>query len=176
MKSKKFKSPDFIGIGTMKAASSWIFYNLKKHPEICGAKRKEVHFFDRHKYKKGLKFYSKFFKHCDENKIKGEFTPSYIYDKEAPGRIHDNLPEVKIIACLRNPVDRAYSEYRFSIEKKGKLRWYSGFLTALQKDRTFREKGFYYKQLKKYFNLFPKENIKIMIFDDLKRDPSSFIK
>lgn len=171
------KYPDFIGIGAMKAASTWIFTCLNEHPEICMGETKEIHFFDQlHDYRKGVEYYSSFFNHCNSNKIKGEFTPSYIHREGAAQRIYHCFPQIKLIACLRNPVNRAYSEYRYAVQQKGKLSLYSSFKEAIERDLPFREKGYYYQQLKEYFDLFPAENIKVMIFQHLKKNPTEFIQ
>ncbi len=119
MTLNKKQKIDFIGIGAAKAASTWIFTCLNEHPEICSDSRKETNFFSRYyNYKKGIKYYYSLFSHCSEDKIKGEFSPTYISSPQAPYLIYKHFPEVKLIACLRNPVDRAYSEYNFRVRTK----------------------------------------------------------
>ena len=101
------REPDFIGIGASKAASSWIFSCLKEHPEICVSSKKEINFFNKpYNYNKGIEHYKSFFKHCPKKSIKGEFTPNYINSTQVPQLIHKHFPNVKIIACLRNPIDK----------------------------------------------------------------------
>ncbi|MCD4694406.1 sulfotransferase domain-containing protein [bacterium] len=170
-------APDFIGIGVMKAATSWIFKCLIEHPEICDSSKKELHFFDRpDNYKKGIEYYKSFFDNCSRDKIKGEYTPSYIFSKEAPDLIYKHFPNVKIVACLRNPVDRAISHYKFNVYTKGRLSIYNEFGEAVRRDNEIVKRGNYYGQLKKYFDLFPRENILILAYEELKSNPEREIK
>lgn len=128
MENNHKQSPDFIGIGVMKAATTWIFQCLVEHPDICGSSKKEIHFFDRpENYKKGLEYYKAFFNNCSHDKVKGEYTPRYIFSKDAPELIYKNFLDVKIIACLRNPVDRAASHYKFSVCQNGRLSVFCSF-------------------------------------------------
>src|SRR6056297_2233099 len=127
-KERENFSPDFIGIGAMKAATSWIYKCLIEHPEVCGSSKKELHFFDRpQNYKKGIDYYISFFKHCPQDKAKGEYTPNYLYSPATPELISRHFPNVKIIVCLRNPAERAWSHYLFSVKKKGRLSLYKNF-------------------------------------------------
>ena len=174
---KKYSKPDFIGIGAMKSASGWIFKCLREHPEVSNKNIKELYFFNKpYNYRKGIKFYLSIFKKAPVNTIKGEFTPSYMLSPHVASRIYKHLPNVKIIACLRNPAERAYSDYRYNIQEDGRFNLYKDFEDTLEKDKDFVERGFYYKQLKPYFDLFPKKNILIVFFEDLKKNPKEFIQ
>ena len=94
---------------------------------------------------------------------------------DVPLLIHKHLPNVKLVACLRNPAERAYSDYRYNIQEKGRFSLYKDFEEVLKNDKDFVKRGFYFKQLKEYFELFPRENILILFYEDLKRDPIEFI-
>ena len=175
-KNTKFQL-DFIGIGAAKSATYWIFQCLRSHPEICFSSRKELHFFDTpYNYNKGFKYYYSFFTHCPKNKIKGEFTPGYLSSPKAPNLIYASFPNVKIIACLRNPIEKIFSHYRSQIQKNRRFGIYKTFEDAIRRNRDLREQGFYYKQLKRYYDIFPKENILITFYNDLKKNPRGFIK
>ena len=173
----KFKI-DFIGIGVMKAATSWIFECLKEHPEICVCSEKEPHFFDwPFRYKKGLEYYYSLYEHCPQSKIKGEYTASYIRFPQALSLIHKHFPDVKLIVSLRNPIDRAFSQYLYNVQLGGRLSVYKSFREALENDQdNIVERGFYYKQLNSCFKTFPKEQVLILFFEDLKNDPLKFLK
>lgn len=174
--SRKSLGPDFIGIGAMKSASGWIFRCIEEHPEVSDKTPKEFYFFNKsYNYEKGIEYYYSIFSEHPKNKIKGEFTPSYILSPQVPSLIYKHLPDIKIIACLRNPAERAYSDYRYNIQEKGRFRIYKSFKDIINKDKDFVERGFYYKQLKRYFELFPKENILILFYEDLKKNPVEFI-
>jgi hypothetical protein len=161
----------------MKSASGWIFKCLREHPEISNKNIKELYFFNKnYNYRKGIKYYYSIFKKAPANTVKGEFTPSYMLSPEVAYRIYKHLPNVKIIACLRNPAERAYSDYRYNIQEDGRFKLYKNFEDTLEKDKEFVERGFYCKQLKPYFELFPSENILVVFFEDLKKNPMEFIQ
>lgn len=166
---------DFIGIGASRSGSTWISQCLKEHPQICFSRKKEIHFFSNpEKYKKGLKYYASFFKKCDDL-IKGEFTPQYLTNPESAALIKKHFPNVKLIACLRNPIDRLYSQYYFDLAREKTN--YKNFEDYLRDKKTKRniKKGCYYSGLKKYFEIFPKEKILVLLYDDLKKNPINFV-
>ncbi len=176
MENSHKQSPDFIGIGVMKAATTWIFQCLVEHPQVCDRSKKELHFFDKpQKYKKGIEFYLSFFQNCLNDKIKGEFTPAYIFSRQTPELIYRHFPNTKIIVCLRNPVDRVASHYKFNVYQNGRLSIYKNFSQAIRKDKEIVVRGKYYEQLKKYFDLFPKDNILVTIYEEIKNDPQKEI-
>lgn len=161
---------DFIGIGTGKSATTWIHKCLVEHPGVCVPKVKEVHFFDRH-YEEGIEWYEKFFSDCDQEKVIGEYTPGYLFVKNGAELIHKHFPSVKLILCFRNPLDRLVSKYYYE---------YSRGKTALNIDQRLNEldleKFLYFKSLQRYLNLFPKEQILVLIYDDIKKDSRSFVR
>jgi len=169
--------PDFIGVGSEKAATGWIFESLNAHPEICGSSPKEINFFNEsYKYRKGLNFYLSHFSHCSEDKVKGEISPAYFSSPQVPFLIHKYFPDIKIIICLRNPIEKIYSLYRFHVKVKQRLSIYDSFETAVKYDKRLIEQGFYYKIIVPYFKLFPKKNIFVLFYEDLKKDPVKFIQ
>ncbi|MFW6174035.1 MAG: sulfotransferase family protein [Elusimicrobiota bacterium] len=180
MKNKKDKDGfkiDFIGIGAPRCATTWIFECLKEHPEICGSSKKEIHFFDKpHRFRKGKGYYASFFEHCSDRKLWGEYTPSYLHYKKAPSRMYNYFPDAKLLVSLRNPVERAYSHYRRGKINKSRLGHYDNFREAVERDPVVVEKGFYFKQLKRYYKYFPQENILIQFYKDLKKNPKNFIQ
>ena len=175
--SRNSLGPDFIGIGAMKSASGWIFKSLRQHPEVSDKNMKEQYFFNKpYNYRKGINSYYSIFIKSPKGKIKGEFTPSYMLSPQVPQLIHKHLPNVKIIACLRNPAERAYSDYRYNLQEKGRFKLYKDFEDVIKNDKDFVDRGLYFKQLKEYFELFPRENILILFHEDLKKDPTEFIQ
>lgn len=168
--SKKW-APDFIGIGAMKAATYWFYCCLQEHPEICMSKKKEIHFFDTEEsYSKGIKWYEDFFTECADDKKQGEVTPDYICSPDVAERIHKHYPDVKLFVCLRNPIERAYSHYRFNVVRKGNMTIYNSFEQAVEKEKTLVMMGQYYEQIQKYYDYFSKENLHIIIYDDIATD------
>jgi len=176
MNDENFKI-DFIGIGASRSGSTWIGQCLKEHPQICFSSIKETNFFNRDEnYNKGLNLYKKFFKECSRDQIKGEFTPNYLRAPIAAQRIHDNFPNTKLIVCLRNPIERAYSQYFYnkSKEKETSCTFEQAIDGPLK--NSYLGKGNYFTNLQPFINLFPKEKILIMIYEDIDKDPHKFIE
>ncbi len=165
---------DFLGVGAQKSGTSWAYTCLYEHPQIC-APIKEIHFFSRPRFEKGYEWYESHFKGCANGKLQGEFSTSYLYSKEAPARIHARYPEMKIIAILRNPVERAYSQYRNSI-KSGEINESKTFDEYMKEEVSVIEQGRYAEQLERYLTLFPSENVQILIYEDIRRDPVIFMR
>ncbi len=165
---------NFIGIGAQKSGTSWAYACLYEHPEIC-APVKEIHFFSRPRFEKGQGWYEGHFSSCKEGKHKGEFSTSYLYSKDAPERIQALYPQAKIIAIIRNPVARAVSQYRNSI-KSGEITEDVPFEAFAEQEKSVLEQGLYSVQLSRYYALFPKEQILVLVYEDIKKDPKAFMK
>ena len=106
--------PDFLVIGAQKSGTRWLRMHLGMHPEIFVADR-ELRFFNGDDFGRGLDFYRNSFDGWDGEPITGEATPSYMMWLEDPAkmaaRIDESLPDAKLFALLRNPVDRTYSAF-----------------------------------------------------------------
>lgn len=164
---------NFIGIGAQKSGTSWAYACLYEHPEIC-APIKEIHFFSRPRFSEGKNWYESHFKNCDVKKLKGEFSTSYLYSKEAPERIKEMYPEVKLIAILRNPVKRAISHYGNAI-KSGEISESVTFDEFSISEPSVKDQGLYSQQLSRYYELFPKYQVLVLIYEDIKKDPQAFM-
>ena len=116
----------FIICGTQKGGTTALDYYLRFHEEVCMAKKKEVHFFDNDDYfkRKKIKYqdYHKFFNPSKNHKIIGEATPIYMFWENAMERIYDYNPDMKLIAILRNPIDRAFSNWNMEKQRKRETR------------------------------------------------------
>src|SRR5687768_13237463 len=97
--------PDFLIIGAQRGGTTSLYRYLTEHPEIDPAVRKEIHFFSRH-HEQGLDWYRAHFPRRDESSLVGEASPNYLVHPDVPARVAAALPRVKLIALLRNPVDR----------------------------------------------------------------------
>lgn len=174
MSAAEFKI-DFLGVGVEKAGTSWVAECLAQHPQICFASQKEVHFFNKN-HEKGLTFYQSYFKNYPlDNEKKGEFTPRYFYNQQVPERIKKHFPQVKIIICLRNPLDRLHSHYYHNIAH-GRLSQKVPLEKAIQHNPDFINYGMYSQMLKKYFNIFSRENILVIIYKDIQEKPQQIIQ
>jgi len=166
----KHKKIDFIGIGAPKCATTWIYSCLIEHPQICGPRNKELHFFS-NEYFRGINWYHKQFKNCPDNKVLGEFSPSYFENPQAVQRIYEHFPNIKIIVCLRHPIERIISQYYFDKSRHQINKDLNSYLNDPSSNQFL-----YFKNLQKYINLFPKENILILFYQDLKNDPRQLVK
>ncbi len=163
--------PNFLGIGTQRGATTWLFNCLREHPEIFVPDIKEVSFFDVY-YEKGISYYESFFQDTKGYKAVGEITPDYLYCRHCPERIARHLPDVKMIVILRNPVDRAFSAYNFFFRNEPGLT----FREAMLREPSLLEKGLYYEQLKRYFAYFRRDAFLILLYEDLSNDNLGTIK
>ena len=165
---------DFIGIGAQKSGTSWAYACLYEHPEIC-APVKEIHFFSRPRFEKGREWYESHFKNCDASKCRGEFSTSYLYSEKTPQRIKELYPDIKLIAILRNPVSRAISQY-FNAIKAGEIDATISFETYMKDEPSVMEQGLYAEQLERYMNVFKKDQILVLIYEDIRKDPKAFMR
>lgn len=193
------KLPDFLIMGPPKTASTSLYYYLSQHPQIFMSPKKEIRFFDLY-YAKGLSYYSEFFRECPEEKLAGEASPTYSFLPFVAKRIKKDLPEVKLIFCFRNPVERAFSgwlmrrtkgneilSFREALEENFKQQnrilfssdnfeeeWLKDQKDLNRKNvitlRTYIEASMYAQHLKHYKKFFKTENIQIILLDDLKND------
>lgn len=168
--------PDFLGIGAQRCGTTWLYENLRAHPEIFMPDKKELNFFSEinGNYAKGLPWYENYFKDASPTDRKGEITPEYLLDPSVPGRIIKALDTVKVIAILRNPLDRALSSYGKGLREGN---WDIGFDEFTRTNRDYCiDRGKYYRQLLPFFERWPKENILIKIYEDIAGGPQEFLK
>ena len=164
--------PNLIGCGAGKSGTTSLYHYLNQHPDIFMAKAKEVHFFSNH-YDKGVSWYTDNFKGAHSAKIVGEFSTSYMLNPAVPERIFDLLPEAKLIFVFRNPIERAYSNYWFSVSI-GTQDENITFSEAIRNDLGYTKyvaSGFYYHHLQKFLKFYHPSNMYIMLTEDLKTNP-----
>lgn len=190
--------PNFIIIGAQKAGTTSLFQYLKQHPQVYMSPIKEPQFFAldgarldfRGPYLKSVNIiknieaYKSLFHGVSDEKAIGEGSTWYLYSQRAPERIRSNIPDVKLIAMLRHPADRAYSNFlhciRLGIEPL------IDFEQALRDEETrlssrwghpwyYTRKGFYYSQLKRYFQKFDVDQIRVYLYEDFKANPTLII-
>lgn len=168
---------DFIGIGTPKAASTWVFQCLSEHPQICGSSEKEVCFFNNpFNFKKGFDWYYSFFRHRKPGQIIGEFSPPYIYKKETAQKIRELLPQVKLIVTFRNPIEKLYSMFWYNkIGGRGSMALFGTFEDALRDVPGMKENALHAQQFSHYVALFPKEQIHVIFYDDILENPEKVL-
>lgn len=165
---------DFIGIGAQKSGTSWVHACLFEHPEVCSP-IKEIHFFSRERFARGRGWYEDHFKTCESGKKKGEFSTSYLYSPSTAEKIALLYPEVRIIAILREPTDRAYSQYRNAI-KAGEIVQSIDFSEYFKMEKSCMEQGLYTGQLERYYTYFNQEQVLVLLYEESKENPEAFIQ
>jgi len=182
----KDRLPNFFIVGAPKAGTTSLYYYLRRHPEVFMSAIKEPNYFSYdetirqnlyHKEKGvgDLAGYKKLFAEANgQYKAVGEASVSYLFYPSVPGRIRQMVPEAKIIMSLRNPVERAFSHYFM----EHKLGYVNATLEDIVLKKTthkyahlwyqqYVELGLYYEQVKRYMEVFPKEQLCIFIYDEL---------
>lgn len=157
--------PNFLGIGAMRAGTSWLFVQLRNHKDVYISEQKELNFFNDF-YDHGIGWYCSHFPSVKESvkyRAIGEITPTYMDDPDAASRIHVHVPNSRFIVMLRNPVDRAYSEYTKTLRN---LNFKGTFDEFIERSKGVLERGYYTKQLERYFRLFSRNQFLFLIFED----------
>ena len=182
---------DFFVVGAARCGTTSLYNYLSQHPQIYLPAIKELNYFsnveskdhatylkpkkDKHYHTKIIKkeeVYKSVFEDAKKKQQKGDISPSYLWDKETAKRIYAHNPNAKIIISLRNPVQRAFSHYVMNVsighenaqsfadalKKEPELIWGGGSL--------YLQLSAYYEAVKPYFDVFPKENICILVFED----------
>ncbi len=199
--------PDFMIIGTQKGGTTSLYNYLLEHPSIAPIYIKEPHFFDIY-YNKGILWYRSHFpttlqkyyvKYLQKRAfLTGEASPYYMPHPLAPARVARALPKVKLIMVLRNPIDRAYSQYQHQVRQPGveplsfeeaidreeerlaseekKLLENKHFVSFNHRHYSYLTRGRYIDQIPMWMKFFPKEQILILKSEDLYSNPSATLK
>lgn len=112
--------PDFIIIGAQKSGTSSLFYYLSQHPSLNLSVTKEIHYYNYYtRQGKNIGWYKSFFplKVRSINKKTGEASPYYLFEENAAKQLKRDIPTIKLIVILRNPIDRAYSAYNMNVSQ-----------------------------------------------------------
>ena len=182
--------PNFLIIGAMKSGTTALYYYLEQHPEIYMSPVKEPNFFSSQEQENAadtvthIKTYQNLFRGASGKKAMGEASHSYLYEPGAAAEIRRYVPEAKLIAILRKPIDRAYSHFLHMVRSGTEP--LDDFAQALQEDeegihkeRTFQDyigRGLYYDQLRRYFSRFPREQVRVYLYEDLRDAPISTVQ
>jgi hypothetical protein len=162
--------PDFLYVGAAKSGSSWIYEVLRNHPEVYVPPAKDIQFFDKN-YHRGINWYASFFADVGATQKCGELSHDYFFDRAYAERIAEHIPQVKVLACLRNPAERIISHYHYArtvfVDHRETLESFSNSDKAVKGSD-------YLNNLRPFYELFPRENIRILFFDDLRNHPERF--
>jgi hypothetical protein len=185
--------PDFLILGAQKAGTTALYAYLRRHPRITGPSWKEISFFDRH-YLRGEAWYRGNFPNLlrTRGELVGEASPSYLFHPLAPERAAALVPSARLIALLRNPVDRALSHYHHEVAlgreelsfedalaaeeerlegEEERLRAEPGYFSSAWWNYTYKGRGRYAEQLERWLERFPREQLLILPSEELLGDP-----
>ena len=187
--------PDFIIIGAQKSGTSSLHHILAQHRDVFIPKG-EIFFFDvddveQHPdfflHTRGgwvdhdfygnldryLAWYRRLFEGAQEGQLKGEDSTTYLASKVAPERIGRLAPKCRLIAILRDPVRRAWSHYWHTVST-GRATMSFERTLSLRPGNILR-RGFYAEQIERYLRHVPKENLKVILFEEFTKDPQRIV-
>ncbi len=169
--SSNTRLPTFLYIGPDKSGSTWIHELLVRHPQVYVPNTKDMWFFDRY-YDRGLDWYRGFFSAARPDQLAiGELSHNYLFSCEAATRIREELPDVKLVVSLRDPVERLFSHYLFMI-RSGRTK--ASLEEALDAFPELIDHSSYGRHLQRYLSMFPREQLLVLWFDELQRHPREY--
>lgn len=166
----------------MRSGTTALHHYLRDHPNVAMASPKEVHFFDRH-FDRGLDWYRRQFRGTEGADVVGEATQSYMYDTAVLDRMAESLPDARLVAVLRHPVDRAYSHYWFN---RSRGREPLSFPEAVRQEPERRahartpaerrrisyvDRGRYLAQLQQVAARYPRDQLLVVLFEAMRDRP-----
>ena len=185
--------PDFLIIGAQKAGTTALYAYLRRHPGITGPSWKEVSFFDRH-YSRGEAWYRGNFPNVvrARGKLVGEASPSYVFHPLGAERVRALVPEARLVALVRNPVDRALSHYHHEVAlgreplsfeealdaederlcgEEERLVADPAYFSRAWWSHAYKARGRYAEQLDRWLAVFPREQLLVVPSEDLATEP-----
>ena len=180
------RKPDFLVIGVQRSGTTWLWKILKQHPGTDLPHQKEIHYFGGvEKFQLGRQWYYRHFNDLDTDKVTGEASSTYFFDylpywgnasesleickdfPSIPELILEEMPDVKIVLILRDPVSRSISAYKFWL-RKGKLSPRLGLKNTALKFPKLRilEYGYYARYLEIWKKYIPKDRMRILIYEE----------
>jgi hypothetical protein len=182
--------PTFIIVGAAKAGTTALYWYLSEHPDVFMSPVKETFYFaygvdeqgrllygdpDVHRFPiKTREEYEALFVGSNGAKAIGEASPIYLECPQAAERIRAAIPGARIVASIRQPVDRAYSDYLMYLRRRGRRLDPAADLRPdaawARPDSRWMQVSRYHGQLARYYDRFPAEQVHVALFDDLKRD------
>jgi hypothetical protein len=193
--------PDFLIIGAQKGGTTFLYNILRRHPYFEAAVKKEIHFFDTPRFERGVDWYRTHFPQRQQRNgyrvITGEASPYYLFYPRAARRVADTIPQARLIALLRNPVDRAFSDYQHTLRQGSETLSFNEAL-ELEEERLRGEKeriladesyrsinyrrysylarGVYVDQLKEWHKYFDPKQLLILKSEDFFERPSATLE
>jgi hypothetical protein len=181
---------DFMIIGSGKSGTTSLHRYLQGHPQLYLLPEKEVPFFTNADYlARGWDWYvGEFFSQAPPDKLWGKTTPQYLVTPETPAKIHRQMPQAKLIALLRNPIERTYSNYKMMVKRRNEDRPFLDVVKAKLQEPASPEHGWvnekesyvyaaeYGRLLDGYLKIFPREQLLVLFTEDLKQRPAEVLR
>ena len=180
------KMPNFLIIGAMKSGTTTLYNSLNQHPQVYMSRLKEPNFFAYNGTAKfavtSLEDYQALFAGVTNQKAIGEASTTYLFSPTATANIKNYLPQAKLIAILRDPAQRAYSLYlmKYRANKLASSTHEKNLVDSFAKFVNQGQGGVlnqrYYGSIKRYLKKFKREQLKICIYQDLKKEPNLLLE
>ncbi|MDP7005841.1 MAG: sulfotransferase [Phycisphaerales bacterium] len=171
MTAKECSEVTFFMVGCQRCGTTWTDAALREHPQVYLPPRKQSYFFDRN-YDKGIDWFMERFSGVEPHHLAvGEISTGYCLPDSVP-LMAKHFPSVKLLMVMRNPIDRAYSNYQ---SRKSECGWKS-FEQAIGTDPDLLERGQYADQIEAIFNYYPREQLMLLLYDDLHSDDRLYLK
>ncbi|MGI9457225.1 MAG: sulfotransferase family protein [Aeoliella sp.] len=173
---KGLRLPDFLIIGSPKSGTTSLYHYLQRHPGVFMSTPKEMSFFSKDEvFARGLEWYGQLFQGARGDQICGEASTTYsrwpTYANTVD-RIAERLPNAKLLYIVRSPVERLYSFYAHRMRD----RVTTDIASFLQETPEAIHSGRYYSQIEQYLKRFPREQLHVLLLDDLKSDPTGTLE
>jgi hypothetical protein len=185
--------PTFIIAGAPKSGTTALWAYLGEHPDVCMASVKEPRYFTRivgrdwggdptapwrsGEFDRGLTWYESLYRHCSGESQRGEATPTYLFAPDAPFLLKQTLPDIRILFILREPVSRLYSHYW---EARAAGTRVADFATLVRSSdprfQRYAEISAYGKHLARYYQVFPRERVLLLIQEEFSAAPLSGVQ
>lgn len=168
------RRPDFIIIGATKSATTWLQRCLQQHPRIF-MPDPELHYFSR-VYDRGEAWYQEQFAVARPDQLIGEKSNSYFDEPPAETRLKAHAPNARLIAQLRNPIERAYSDYCMLLRRGEVGRDIDRYLdTDSPMKKRLLDSGLYCEHMSRYLDLFPREQLLVTLYNDMIDRPAELL-
>jgi hypothetical protein len=188
--------PNFIVIGAAKAGTTSLHWYLAEHPSVFMTPTKDPSYFaygldprgqllwgdpEFHRFPvKTLAEYERLFDDVGGATAVGEASTMYLECPQSAGRIKEKIPGARILCSIRHPVDRAYSDYLMFLRRRGRRfqpeRDLSASAIWARPDSRWMQIGRYHEQLSRYYDAFSSEQIRVLLFDDLRHNSVGYIQ
>lgn len=160
--------PNFIVIGNLRSGTTWLDSCLRQHPDVFLPRYvKGTHFFS-HRFHKGVSWYERHFDAWRDERAVGEVSALCLGSEVAAKNIHRVIPHARLVACLRDPMTSIWSHYLREL-RQGRSR--KPFLETLREHPEIAGYHLHYRNLNRYLELFPREQILIIFHDDISQRP-----